>query len=82
MDKGITLEQKYMLQQQRIHDIAVNMFPGGETLFDTRFKPDAIAFTVTDANGTRVVYVPGGTAVEEVEKMSDEEIRERIAEQR
>jgi hypothetical protein len=82
MDKGITLEEKYLLQQQRIHDIALNIFPGGDVLFDTRFKLEAIAFTVTDAKGARVAYVPGGTAVEGIEKMSDEEIKERIEERR
>jgi hypothetical protein len=71
-------ELRYVQQQQRIRDIVRGIFSEGDVLFDTRFKPAAIAFMVEDKNRQRIRLFPGGTAVSELEQMTDETIAEKI----
>jgi hypothetical protein len=78
MAEQTTPELRYAVQQQRIRDIVKVMFPGGDVFFDTRFKPEAISFTIADAKGQRVGLFIGGTKVSDVEEMTDEEIEENI----
>ena len=80
MAEHTNLESKYAAEQQRIRDVVQEMVPGADVLFDTRFKPEAIAFTITDESGQRIGHFPGGTAVTELELMTSVEIADRIRE--
>ncbi|KAA6459117.1 hypothetical protein DYQ86_17760 [Acidobacteria bacterium AB60] len=73
-----TLKHRCEAQKKRIEGIVVSMYPGGGVFFDPGFEPEAIAFSIHDAKGNRIAHFPGGTAVDGLERMTDEEIGERI----
>ena len=75
--RAMTPEMRYAVQQQRIRDVVKKTFPRADVLFDTRFRPEAISFTIS-VKGQRIGTFTGGTDVSYVQELTDDEIADRI----
>jgi hypothetical protein len=73
----MTPEMRYAVQQQRIREVVNKTFPRADVLFETRFRPEAISFTIS-VKGQRIGTFTGGTDVSYVQELTDDEIADRI----
>ena len=69
--------EQYSAQRERIFQIALKVFAGCSICLFTRYKPDAIQFSIKDANGNEICGFRA-TSVTEIEEMSDEQIEMKI----
>lgn len=69
--------EQYNAQKERIHQIALKLFAGCSICLFTIYKPDAIQFSIKDADGNEICGFRA-TSVTEIEKMSDEQIEMKI----
>jgi hypothetical protein len=73
--------QRYETQTARLYRIGDGVFPMCRFVFGTTERPNAITMEIADYSGTtRICLFPRPTTIEELEQMSDGEIRKRFKE--